>query len=364
MHEFCTIIASNYLPQASLLIESIKDHHPEVRVTVLITDLKDKRVEVSPKLTYLSPEALGVPEKKLRMMNDFYDVVEYATALKPSLLKFVLESGARTATYLDPDTYLLSDITDVLEISAREGIVLTPHRITPSDKHGSVYSDRTFLIYGTYNLGFISVSRNSMGALSWWQEKLEFGSTRTVNDHLFTDQKWVNLFPAFFECAVLKDSGINLAPWNLDERPLKYSSGVLFAGKFQLRLIHFSQMSSTLVRTGKSDHWGSTNNSLPEFQNSLEIINEITIKYGSRLMEIARNPMFNSTLHFQDIKKSPSILYKTIRVTRLNQMKVRFLRFPLGLIRNFRILDKSNTYVSLLTGIPQDYHKIRSRFRN
>jgi hypothetical protein len=278
-------------------------------------------------------------------------------------LKVILESGVRTATYLDPDTFLLSDITDVLEIAAREGIVLTPHRTTPLDKNSGIYSDSTFLIYGTYNLGFISVSKNSMRALSWWEEKLEFGSTRTVNEHLFTDQKWVNLFPAFFECTVLKDLGINLAPWNLDERPLKYSSGVLFAGKFQLRLIHFSQMSSTLARTGKSDHWGATDNSLPGFQNSLEIINEITMEYGAKLMAFAKNPTLVSTINFHDRKQPPGILYKKIKISTLNQMKVRFLGLPLGLIRRFTILDKSNTYLSLLTGIPQDYQKMRLKFR-
>ena len=61
-----------------------------------------------------------------------YDLVEFATAVKPLLLQRLLED-ADQAVYLDPDTYLTAPMVELpgaLEASAG-GILLTPHFLGP-----------------------------------------------------------------------------------------------------------------------------------------------------------------------------------------------------------------------------------------
>jgi hypothetical protein len=59
---------------------------------------------------------------------------------------------------------------------------------------------------------------------------------------IFVDQGWLDLAPGYFEgVQVLRDLGINVAYWNLNERPLaKTPEGRLLVGDSPLTCYHFS----------------------------------------------------------------------------------------------------------------------------
>ena len=60
-----------------------------------------------------------------------YDLVEFATAMKPLLLQKLLEQYEQVA-YLDPDTYQVSPMVELgPALDAGSGIVLTPHYLSP-----------------------------------------------------------------------------------------------------------------------------------------------------------------------------------------------------------------------------------------
>ena len=61
-----------------------------------------------------------------------YDLVEFATAVKPLLLRALLQTTEQVF-YLDPDTFVTSPMTELgpaLEASSG-GILLTPHFLSP-----------------------------------------------------------------------------------------------------------------------------------------------------------------------------------------------------------------------------------------
>ena len=90
---FCTIVSSNYLAQAEVLINSFKIHHPNDYFHLLILDIIEIKKSPSNKLTTWAPEEIGINPASLNRMRQYYDVVEFATSLKP----FFLNSSAHRA---------------------------------------------------------------------------------------------------------------------------------------------------------------------------------------------------------------------------------------------------------------------------
>ena len=72
----------------------------------------------------------------------------------------------------------------------------------------------------SFNLGFICVGRGAVPFLDWWHERLRVDAVVDLANVLFTDQRWVDWVPSLFAADVIDDHGMNVAYWNLHERPL------------------------------------------------------------------------------------------------------------------------------------------------
>lgn len=180
-------------------------------------------------------------------MTLYYDVTELSTALKPWVLEAVASGtgdgpGPAAVAYLDPDTELFAPLDDLWATAAAGEVVLTPHTLEPFPRDGLLMAERTLLQAGAYNLGFVALPAGEVGRrlLHWWQERLRFDSLVAPEEWLFTDQLWMTLAPSLFPVHVVRDPGVNVAYWNLHERPLAVRDGVRFAGEAPLRLFHYS----------------------------------------------------------------------------------------------------------------------------
>ena len=71
-----------------------------------------------------------------------------------------------------------------------------------------------------YNLGFIALGPESDAFIDWWWQKTRRDALVDHNRMMFTDQRWVDFVPSFFEHFILKDPTCNVAYWNLHERIL------------------------------------------------------------------------------------------------------------------------------------------------
>jgi hypothetical protein len=344
------------------LLSSVRENYPEITFHLLVTEPINPPLIDDEFLVWLSVEDLQISVQDVDWLSSFYDRVEFATALKPHLLRHILGLDFSACIFLDPDMMLLANIDDVFEVVESGFIALTPHRFSPVNCQESFYSDSTFLQFGTYNLGFIGVGSSSEVFLEWWAGQLITFGTRFPNDLYFTDQKWINLAPAYFNCEILKDPGLNLAPWNLDERPLQIVNGRLMVGQQLVRLIHFSQMSGTLASGKTSDLWRSM---FPHvgFNSSIQIIEEYTTLYALKL----QNVVFpNNFVLGMGRLSSPSFLYKVLA------LKYRKLRFQKSVgaflatkvvsrTRRFSLFDSSYLYFAILKYLPMDLRRLRNR---
>ena len=57
---------------------------------------------------------------------------------------------------------------------------------------------------------------------------------------MFTDQRWVDFVPSFFEHHILKDPAYNVAYWNLHARDLTWDGSRYMVDGAPMRFFHFS----------------------------------------------------------------------------------------------------------------------------
>jgi hypothetical protein len=239
---YCTILARNYLRQALALSESLREHGSEIPLTVFLTDARDDTdLPEVPGVSWMHPGMLDLPERKALELAMSYDLVEFATAVKPLVLRRLLEEHEQVA-YLDPDTYVVSPMEELgpaLEASAG-GLLLTPHYLRPTPPN-SAFGEGHLLHVGAYNLGFCAVDRRAGEFLEWWWGHLSAECLHDPIAGLFVDQKWVDLGSVLFGGSGLRHPGYNVNVANLHERPIaRDGNGYYMAGtEDRLRLFHF-----------------------------------------------------------------------------------------------------------------------------
>lgn len=238
----CTIIARNYWAHARVLARSVADHHPDARVTVLVIDPDPATMAVAARERFavIGPDDIGLDRAELLRMAGIYDVLEISTALKPWLLRRLLDEDPEPVIYLDPDIEVFAPLDEVVERASEHSIVLTPHTVAPLpvDDHGP--SELTILQAGTYNLGFIAVGSGASGFLDWWAQRLARDCLISKAEGMFVDQKWVDLVPNYFDADVLRDPGYNVAYWNVPGRLLDRGGRGYTVNGRPLRFFHYS----------------------------------------------------------------------------------------------------------------------------
>ncbi|MFI4957142.1 MAG: glycosyl transferase [Gammaproteobacteria bacterium] len=243
MESIITIITKNYLAFARTLANSYKEHHPNGHMFVLIADHVDDFFDpYAENFTPILLDELRHEVKHLDQMLFKYSVVELCTALKPFVLKHILNKYQfKEIAYIDPDILVMDTLDPLSELLKEHNIVLTPHILKPYGDNKQP-TELRILQAGSFNLGFIALANRpaSLAMLEWWKEKL-YNQCIMDQDGLFVDQKWVDLVPGLFEGTyILRHPGYNAAYWNLHDREITQAKNTYFCNGETLRFFHFS----------------------------------------------------------------------------------------------------------------------------
>jgi hypothetical protein len=222
LHVF-TCAAVNYLPKVRALCRSIRRHHPEATIHLVLADERPAwlSLEDEPFDSVMPIDTLGIDN--WRAWSFTHNIVELSTAIKPFALQRLLERpDCETALYFDPDMVLFSRVDDIIATLGESNLALTPHQTEPERTQEAVLDNEvTSLRMGVFNLGFIGVKNGAEGRrfAAWWADRTYHFCRAEVHNGLFTDQKWINFAPIFFDgVAILKSPRHNVATWNLTTR--------------------------------------------------------------------------------------------------------------------------------------------------
>lgn len=278
----------NYAGRVATLAASVRRYCPELRFHWLLADVCDQglRERVGPLVDEIW--LLGArPLDKSPQWTFCRDLVEIATACKPILARELLDrDDCEAVIYLDPDMVLFSPLDEIIELLAGYDLLLTPHLLAPESapRHETVV-----LQHGVFNLGFFAV-RRSAGAeaiLRWWKSRCEELCSSDWRSGGFTDQKWMNFAPIFFEGThIVRLPGFNVAWWNLGERRLggTFDAGFEVAGA-PLISYHFSGLES-----------GALERALSTARAGTDALSSMVRWYGERIRFLSPDPTPEWTL--------------------------------------------------------------------
>ncbi|MEM1380231.1 MAG: glycosyltransferase [Pseudomonadota bacterium] len=240
---FFTICSANYFPLARTLFESLVAHEPGAQFTLFLADTLPHGADISTlPFSVVPAHSLMIPS--FADMAFRYDIMEFNTAIKPFCFQHIFaDDPSARAVYLDPDIFVTGRF-DPIEHAFDQGaeLILTPHTLAPLDD-GYAPDDRALMQTGAYNLGFAAMRKTleTDVLLNWWADHMR---TRCVSDlpgGLFVDQKFMDMAPAFVSrTEIIRHRGLNVAYWNLHERPVAFRDGQWTAGGDPLIFFHFS----------------------------------------------------------------------------------------------------------------------------
>ncbi|MBS3735239.1 MAG: glycosyl transferase [Phycisphaerae bacterium] len=249
MHYF-TSITANYLPKARVLAESVKRHNPDAAFYLMLADDPPGGFNLAdePFDALLGLEDLGIDNLDAWVFK--HRVVELCTAVKgPAFVRIFEQAGADKVVYLDPDIVVLADLRQLAAMLDEASVVLTPHQLVPeTDREAVIDNEICSLKHGVYNIGFLAIRDDAQGMrfLRWWRDRLLEFCYDDIPNGLFTDQRWVDLAPAFFDnVRILRDPTYNVATWNLTHRHVtEADDGRLVIDGEPIKFYHFSGFDS------------------------------------------------------------------------------------------------------------------------
>jgi hypothetical protein len=241
-----TSVTNSYIPKARILAKSLKRFHPEWEFQLVLSDCipVDFNLEEEPFDGVLTIDQMGIPNWKSWAFG--HTVVELCTAVKGVAGQlFAARPGVEKIIYLDPDIKVFGSLTPISDWLNHSSILLTPHLLEAETTPQAILDNEiSALKHGIYNLGFYAARTNGQGIqfIDWWAKRLLLFCIDDIPNGLFTDQRWCDLAPAFFdELTIIRDPGYNVATWNLGHRKIsKGNDGAYMAGGVPLRFYHFT----------------------------------------------------------------------------------------------------------------------------
>lgn len=228
-----TIVAKNYIGLGLILGQTLKKHNPNIDFKIIVADEFETKPSMLPAEVLFAKEILQWETEKWTRMTFQYDLTQFCTSIKPASILYLLNKGYDKVLYFDPDIFVFSPISEILEELDQAKVVLTPQVCRIHVDYKGEHPEWAMNCNGIFNLGFGGFKNDSYVKilLEWWDRRLdtECFSDRTVGN--FTDQKWMDWVPGFLntgDFSVLRSLGLNMAPWNFFERRIYDQDGTLY----------------------------------------------------------------------------------------------------------------------------------------
>ena len=220
-----TIVAKNYIGLGHVLEQSLlKFHKEDIDFYIFVADEIDSDIQIKDNVISVR-NISDYTESEWTDMTFKYDLTEFCTSIKPFCFQYLFSKGYDCCLYFDPDICIFSPIAEIIERLKNYDIVLTPQISGIHVNYTGEHPEWAMNVNGIFNLGFCGIRKTPLSEkiLLWWKERLkkECFIDRSVGD--FTDQKWMDWLPGLLgneHLYIIKNLGMNMAPWNFFERQL------------------------------------------------------------------------------------------------------------------------------------------------
>jgi len=238
----CTVISANYVPAVRVLVASFRRFHPAIPFYVVLAAEEHICQAVAAEgIKVLRPDEMEIPT--LPALLERYTCLQTIIALKPAILRYLLARGHDSVIYLDADILVTASLAPLLEQVASHSLCLTPHLHPAPRSARREKIERSLLLTGIYNAGFIGIANHeeSRRFVAWWEERLRTHNRKDKKHGYHYDQRWLDLSPSFVcDTHIVRDQGCNVGQWCLTDVTVTRDGSGYRANDVPLRFFHFS----------------------------------------------------------------------------------------------------------------------------
>jgi len=228
----CTIVARRELARARVLVASLRAHHPQSAVTVLVLDGVEGADIVEGARVVTLEQIAGSTSGMLAAGNP-PDAL--AAAVLPHLLRSLLSEGPRPLVYLASGLRVLGPLEELERLLDRHGLVLVSRAIGESEDPAQAFGEREGGGAISHRMLASTGGAQADHVLAAWPSYFVDGA-KAVYD-------WFDGIPAIGEdVAVLRDSGYGLDPWTLSAARVDNGADALRVAGRPARIFDFSSL--------------------------------------------------------------------------------------------------------------------------
>jgi hypothetical protein len=235
---YCTYFDHNYLSRATLMIESLRRYDQSPIYVLALSDQCETilRELALPNVEIVPLAQLEAAYPELALLKQSRKVVEYYFTLSPFLPHYLFaNTDAERITYIDGDLYFFSSPRPVIDGFGDPSVAITPHRFS--------FDYRNHLIYGRFNVAWITYRRNAEGlnCLNTYKAECTAWCYDRAEDGKFGDQKYLDAWPGRYSALkIIEHKGFNLAIWNVGNYMIRVKNGAVLVDDDPLIFYHFA----------------------------------------------------------------------------------------------------------------------------
>ncbi|MBO6538843.1 MAG: hypothetical protein JJ969_05515 [Rhizobiaceae bacterium] len=244
-----TVATLDYVPQALGLLASVRRTQKDATPHLFVIDATpETRAQLDAALSdgwdwvnWFAPADLTAHQSLIEAAFEYYNGIEISCLAKYVGLRNLLETGGGSPVALfDSDILLMGPLDRPRSELGERALLLTPHALGP----GEASMEHEYLLHGWVNAGFMMANpdERSLKIMDWLIDRISHRGFLAPEYGLSCDQTWVSALPvAFHDDIVLsRDPGLNVAYWNLPERPLTRDGEQILAAGQPLTFFHLS----------------------------------------------------------------------------------------------------------------------------
>src|SRR2546429_1570089 len=176
----CTTATRAQLPSARVLCESLRRHHPDAEITVLVLDGPADFDAAGARS--VSPLDVDVTPDLLARLAIACTAAELADALTPRLVRMLVRQGAPAVVAFSPETEVFAPLPDVVELAREHGIVLAPRLDAALPDDDLEPTPAQLAAAGPFAAQFVALGESGAPFLDWRCERQARGGGASTAD--------------------------------------------------------------------------------------------------------------------------------------------------------------------------------------
>ena len=232
----CTTATRAQLPAARVLCDSLRRHHPDAEITLLVVDDFDGTERAPSGVRLVTPDDTAPPDVLARLVMTCTSM-ELAGALTPRLVRMLVDEGAPAVLAFGPETEVFAPLHDLVELAGEHGLVLVPRLDARFPDDNLEPTPAQLREVGPFASEFVAVGAAASPFLDWWCERQERAALEPGGARQWGP--WAELVPALFPFHALRDPGCGASMWNLHTREIGATNDGCEVSGSPLRWFHF-----------------------------------------------------------------------------------------------------------------------------